>query len=77
MVVKSKKDVEKLENALNQSSEVATVEQLESLISRVKKAQRIYANFTQEQVDKIFKAAATAADKSFTVVSLLSEQNTP
>ncbi|MBQ2871463.1 bifunctional acetaldehyde-CoA/alcohol dehydrogenase [bacterium] len=64
MVVKSKKDVEKLEKALNQSSEVATVEQLESLISRVKKAQRIYANFTQEQVDRIFKAAATAADKA-------------
>jgi len=64
MVVKNKKDVEKLESALNQSSEVATVEQLESLISRVKKAQRIYANFTQEQVDKIFKAAATAADKA-------------
>ncbi len=64
MAVKSKKDIENLEKALNQSSEVATVEQLESLISRVKKAQRIYANFTQEQVDKIFKAAATAADKA-------------
>ena len=64
MVVKNKKDVEKLESALNQSSEVATVEQLESLIARVKEAQRIYADFTQEQVDKIFKAAATAADKA-------------
>jgi len=64
MVVKSKKNVESLEKALNQSSEVSTVEQLESLISRVKKAQKIYATFSQEQVDKIFKAAATAADKA-------------
>ena len=64
MAVKNKKNVEKLEKALKQSNEVATVEQLESLIARVKKAQRIYATFTQEQVDKIFKAAATAADKA-------------
>ncbi len=64
MVVKNKKNVESLEKALNQSCEVSTVEQLESLISRVKKAQKIYATFSQEQVDKIFKAAATAADKA-------------
>ncbi len=64
MVVKSKKNVEKLEKALTQSSEVSTLEHLEVMISRVKKAQKIYASFSQEQVDKIFKAAATAADKA-------------
>ena len=60
---KTKKTVEKLESALNKSSSVSTMEDLEILISKVKKAQRIYATFSQEQVDKIFKAAATAADK--------------
>ncbi|MBQ3943975.1 MAG: bifunctional acetaldehyde-CoA/alcohol dehydrogenase [Elusimicrobia bacterium] len=42
---------------------VDTVEKLNALIARVKKAQQEYENFTQEQVDKIFKAAATAANK--------------
>lgn len=34
---------------------------LNSLVERVKEAQRIYATFTQEQVDKVFRAAALAA----------------
>ena len=42
---------------------VETVEQLEELISRVKAAQKEFATFSQEKVDAIFKAAATAADK--------------
>ncbi len=42
---------------------VDNVENLNALIERVKKAQKVYATFSQEQVDKIFKAAATAADK--------------
>ena len=42
---------------------VDNVESLNALIERVKKAQKVYATFSQEQVDKIFKAAATAADK--------------
>ena len=33
-------------------------------IAAMKEAQKIFAAFTQEQVDKIFKAAATAADKA-------------
>ena len=65
MTTKNKKTVENLEKALNSSSnKVETAEQLELLIERVKKAQKIYATFTQEQVDAIFKAAATAADKA-------------
>lgn len=52
-----------LEKAFNKSTEVKTHDDLKITIERAKKAQKIYANFTQEQVDKIFKAAATAADK--------------
>ena len=65
MTTKNKKAVENLEKALNTSSNVVeTAEQLELLIERVKKAQKIFSTFTQEQVDPIFKAAATAADKA-------------
>ena len=39
------------------------VEKLEEAIALVRKAQREYATYTQEQVDKIFFAAATAANK--------------
>ena len=39
------------------------VEALERAIDRVRKAQREFASYTQEQVDKIFFAAACAADK--------------
>lgn len=64
MTTKSKKTVENLEKVLNTSTVVDSEEKLEMLIERVKKAQKIYAKFTQEQVDAIFKAAATAADKA-------------
>lgn len=40
---------------------VTNVAELNALVERVKKAQLEYANFTQEQVDKIFRAAALAA----------------
>ena len=39
----------------------AEAAQLDALVQKVKKAQRIYATYTQEQVDKIFRAAAIAA----------------
>ena len=35
---------------------VTNVAELNALVERVKKAQREYASFTQEQVDKIFRA---------------------
>ena len=57
-------DVEKLEKAYNASNLVDSVESFEALIDRVHKAQEEYSHFSQEQVDKIFKAAATAADKA-------------
>ena len=46
------------------SNLVDTPEALDDLINRVNEAQRIFARYTQEQVDKIFKAAATAANKA-------------
>ena len=43
---------------------VDSVETLQAEIDRVKRAQRLYAQYTQEQVDRIFLAAATAANKA-------------
>ena len=43
---------------------VNSVETLKAAIGQVREAQRIYAGFTQEQVDKIFLAAAMAADRA-------------
>ena len=57
MTTKTKKNVEALEKSLNSSNVVETLDQLEALISRVHKAQRIFATFSQEKVDAIFKAA--------------------
>ncbi|MCM1010429.1 MAG: bifunctional acetaldehyde-CoA/alcohol dehydrogenase [Fusobacterium sp.] len=64
MTTKNQKTVENLEKALNTSSVVDSAEKLELMIERVKKAQKIFATYSQEQVDAIFKAAATAADKA-------------
>ena len=64
MTTKSSKIVEELEKAYNNSDVVETLEQLETLIARVEKAQKEFETFSQEQVDAIFKAAATAADKA-------------
>ncbi len=43
---------------------VDSVEKLEEAILRTKKVQRVFATYTQEQVDKIFLAAASAANKA-------------
>ena len=43
---------------------VDNIDALNEMLERVKKAQAEYEQFTQEQVDRIFKAAATAADKA-------------
>ena len=42
---------------------VDSVEKLEQALKRVRKAQETFATYTQEQVDKIFRAAAIAANK--------------
>ena len=43
---------------------IDTPEALETKMKAMKEAQKVFATYTQEQVDKIFKAAATAADKA-------------
>lgn len=43
---------------------VADTKSLEGLIGRVKRAQKEYGTYTQEQVNAIFQAAAAAADKA-------------
>ena len=42
---------------------VDTVDALEKKIDQVRKAQQIFSTYTQEQVDKIFTAAAIAANQ--------------
>ena len=43
---------------------VDSVEALNEALIRVREAQKVFATYTQEQVDKIFLAAASAADKA-------------
>ncbi|MDR2811567.1 MAG: hypothetical protein LBB06_00435, partial [Endomicrobium sp.] len=54
----------KLEHDKKQTLVVDTPKALNTLLVHVKKAQEIYSNFTQNQVDKIFKAAAIAANQA-------------
>ena len=44
-------------------SVVDNVEELGQAIARTREAQKVFATYTQEQVDKIFLAAACAANK--------------
>ena len=43
---------------------VESVESFKAALARVRAAQTTFATFTQEQVDKIFLAAATAANRA-------------
>ena len=52
------------------------VEKLEEAISRVKKAQEKFAEYTQEQVDAIFLAAASAANKERISLAKLAVEET-
>ena len=55
---------------------VDSVETLEEAIARVRAAQKKYATYTQEQVDKIFLAAATAANKERIPLAQLAVEET-
>jgi acetaldehyde dehydrogenase/alcohol dehydrogenase len=55
---------------------VTNLQELEDLIQRVKTAQRQYANFTQEQVDRIFKKAALAANAARIPLAKMSVEET-
>ena len=48
----------------NKYEPVTTPETLAATISRCREAQAVFSGFSQEQVDKIFLAAATAANKA-------------
>lgn len=49
---------------------------LDSIVDKVKAAQRIYATYTQEQVDKIFRAAAIAAAQNRIPLSKMAVEET-
>lgn len=55
---------------------VDSVDKLAAEIKRVKEAQEKYAKFTQEQVDKIFLACASAADKARIPLARLAVEET-
>lgn len=50
--------------AKNETILVDSLDTLKAKINEIREAQRIFATYTQEQVDKIFKAAAIAANKA-------------
>ena len=52
------------ENNAENKITVDSVETLEKKIAQVREAQKIFSTYTQEQVDKIFTAAAIAANKA-------------
>ncbi len=58
----AKKDMEK--QGMVSPEIVDSVEALKARMEELRQAQREFATFTQEQVDKIFHAAATAANKN-------------
>ena len=55
---------------------VDSVDSLEACISRVRAAQKRFASFTQEQVDRIFLAAASAADMARIPLAKLAVEET-
>ena len=55
---------------------VDNLEKLQKVIERVKKAQEIFSEFSQEQVDKIFEAAAIAANQERIPLAKLAVEET-
>ncbi len=53
-----------------------SIEKLEQEINRVRQAQKIFATYTQEQVDKIFRACAVAANKARIPLAKLAVEET-
>lgn len=58
------KMIEQLEKSYSQTTLTDDIESLDILIKNVKQAQIEFSKFSQEKVDEIFKAAATAANKA-------------
>ena len=59
-----------------QIRKVTTAEELTQALARCRAAQEIFATFSQEQVDKIFLAAATAANKARIPLARLAVEET-
>lgn len=76
MATKTKKTVEKLEKTFNKETTVSTIDDLEILISKVKKAQKIIATFPQEKIDTIFRAASLAANKARILLAKMAVEET-
>ena len=55
---------------------VENVDTFDSMLARVKEAERIFSTYTQEQVDKIFKAAAVAANQARIPLAKLAVEET-
>ena len=55
---------------------IETLEDLEFAMQELREAQKIFATYTQEQVDVIFKAAATAANKARIPLSRMAVEET-
>ena len=55
---------------------IDSVEKLQEAIARVRAAQKVFATYTQDQVDKIFLAAASAADKARISLAKLAVEET-
>ena len=49
---------------VNAPAIVDSVEALKARMDQMRRAQEVFATYSQEQVDRIFKAAATAANKA-------------
>jgi len=47
----------------NKQEPITDIPSLEKALARIREAQKAFAQFSQEQVDKIFYAAASAAAK--------------
>ena len=54
---------------------VDNVEALEAKMKEMREAQKIFATFTQEQVDKIFYEAAMAANKQRIPLATITQQS--
>ena len=57
-------------------SKIDSVETLEAKLAEMRKAQAVFATFTQEQVDEICKQAAMAADKARIPLSKMAQAET-
>ncbi|MDR0841269.1 MAG: bifunctional acetaldehyde-CoA/alcohol dehydrogenase [Christensenellaceae bacterium] len=55
---------------------VDSVETLEATIARVRAAQKLFAHYTQQQVDAIFKAAAMAANRARITLAKMAVEET-